>query len=362
MTSRWCDDSLFQKLLETLPLVTYVVSSGADGRTLYVSPQIEQLLGYPVQQWLDDPDLFVEVVHPADRIRVLSQTEARTVTQDISTFFRVIAADGRELTVQSELVVQRDEEGRPSHVFGFWIDATERMKLGAELRHAQKIEALARLAGGVADDFNDVLLAQREYGGRVLQQLELGSVSAAEDAVRELLAAGASGAKRAAQLLAFARRQVLDVEVLDLNTVVDELAHLLRTLVGESISFDVSVAPAPVWVRADRGQVEQVVVNLVVNARDAMTAGGELRVSVRTVDAGRTAILEIADTGTGMEPATAERIFDPFFTTKGVGGTGLGLSTVHGIVAQSGGRITVRSTPGGGTRFTVSLPTTDGCP
>lgn len=354
-----CHDGLFRELVETLPIVTYVVESGSNGRTLYVSPQMEQLLGYPAQDWLDDPDFFDKIVHPADRARVLPQTEARTVAEDTSSLFRVLASDGREITVQSEIVVRRDERGRPSHVFGFWIDATERVRLSAELRQSQKLEAVGRLAGGVAHDFNNVLLAQRGYGELALRHLEREDIPAARSAFDQMLAAVTRGANLTGQLLAFARRQVIDVDVLDLNLVVAEIEHFLRTLVGTGISFQIVVSPTPVWVRADRGQVEQVVTNLVVNARDAMPTGGLLRVSVAVVDEGATAVLEVADTGVGMDFATAERIFDPFFTTKGTEGTGLGLATVHGVITQAGGRIIVASTPGNGTTFTVSLPTAD---
>jgi PAS domain S-box-containing protein len=359
MTARTCDNDVFRELVETLPIVTYVVSSGPDGRTLYVSPQIEQLLGYPVQDWFDDPDFFENVVHPDDRPRVLSKTEARSVTKDTSTTFRVVARDGSVITVQSDLVVKRDECGRPAHVFGFWIDISQRVRLSAELRQAQKLEAVGRLASGVAHDFNNVLLAQRGYGELALQHLEREDLAAAQNDVREILGVVGRGANLTGQLLAFSRRQVIDVEVLDLNAVVAELEGLLRGLIGEGVIFAFWLAPAPVLVQAHRGQLEQVVTNLIVNARDAMPTGGELQMTVQTANSGRTAILEIADTGIGMDSATAEHIFEPFFTTKGAGGTGLGLATVHGIVTQSGGAIAVQSAPARGSTFTVSLPTTD---
>ena len=353
------DDNLFRDLVETLPIVTFVVSSGPDGRTIYVSPQMEQLLGYPVQEWLDDPGFFERVVHPDDRLQVLSQTEARSVTGDMATTFRVVARDGTVLTVQSDLVVKRDEDGQPSHVLGFWIDISERVRLSAELRQAQKLEAVGRLAGGVAHDFNNVLLVQRGNGELALQHLERGDLAAAVNGVREILAVVGRGANLTRQLLAFSSRQIIDVEVVDLNTIVGELESLVRSLLGESVVFRLWLAPTPVFVQADHGQLEQVVTNLAVNARDAMRSGGELQVSVRTENAGRTAVLEVADTGIGMDSATLERIFEPFFTTKGAAGTGLGLATVHGIVVQTGGDIAVRSTPGRGTTFTITLPTTD---
>lgn len=358
MSIRSCDESFFRALVESLPIVTYVVASGVDGRTLYVSPQMERLLGYPVQSWLDDPDFFAGVVHPEDRLWVLSHTEARAVTEDMSATFRVVAKDGRVVTIQSDFVVKRDERGQPSHVLGFWIDVSERVKLTAELRQAQKLEAIGRLAAGVAHDFNNVLLAQCGYGELALQHLERGDPAAAQNDIREVLAAAGRGATLTRQLLTFSRRQTFDLAVLDLNAVVVELEGLVRTLVGGRVALALELAAVPTYVLANRAQLEQLVTNLAVNARDAMPDGGELRVSVAAENNGDTAVLEVADTGHGMTAATADRIFDPFFTTKGAGGTGLGLATVHGIVMQSGGSIEVRSTPGQGTTFTITLPAT----
>jgi len=217
----------------------------------------------------------------------------------------------------------------------------------------------ADLVAEVAHDFNNVLLAQRGYAELALQHLERGDVSAAQGAVRGVLEAADRGARLTGHLLAFARRQAIGVEVIDLNAVITGLERLLRTLVGQSVSLHIGLAPAPLRVRADLGQLERAITNLAVNARDAMPTGGELNVLVATPDDGRTAILEIADTGVGMDSATAQRIFEPFFTTKGAAGTGLGLAIVHGVITQSGGRIAVRSTPGGGTTFTVSIPTAE---
>ena len=334
-------------------MVTYVVARGSGGRTVYVSPQMEQLLGYPTADWVEDPDFFAQVVHPEDRGRALPRFDARTVERDTSSVFRVIARDSRVITVRSEMVV------RGGFTLGYWVDISELVRLNEELRQAHKLEAVGRLAGGIAHDFNNLLLAQRGYAELALWNIECGDIDALHDDIGEIVAAGERGASLTRQLLAFARRQRLEPAVLDLSAVVADLERLLRPLVGDHIEVTSTLAPEPVPVLADRGQLEQVITNLVINARDAMPNGGTLRVAVASAEGGRTAVLEVADSGVGMDDATQARIFEPFFTTKGAEGTGLGLSTVHGIVTQSGGRISLRSAPGSGTTFSVLLPTTD---
>jgi PAS domain S-box-containing protein len=348
----------FRELVENLPMVTYVDEPGAGSSTLYVSPQIEQMLGYPVQAWLDDPDLLFEVLHPDDREWMIAERRGRAENQNTSLTFRVVSRDGRVFIVQSERVIVRDDSGTPLHTLGFWIDITDRVRMGEELRQAQKLEAVGRLAGGIAHDFNNLLLAQRGYGELALRRLERGDTERAAEDIAEILASGERASRLTNQLLAFARRQVLDLEVLDLNVVVSDLERMLRRIIGGNITLAVTRAPSPVLVRADRGQLEQVIVNLAINARDAMPHGGVLGIAVGFADEGCTATLEVRDNGVGMDEATVGRIFEPFFTTKGADeGTGLGLATVHGIVHQSGGSISVMSAPGAGATFTIVLPT-----
>jgi PAS domain S-box-containing protein len=349
-----CGESGFRELVEKLPLVTFVESPGPEGRTLYVSPQIEQMLGYPAQAWLDDRELFLRVLHPDDVERMRAEPEEPEPTA----VFRVVARDGKVFTVQSGRVLVRDDAGAPLHTLGFWVDIGERLRLEEELRQAQKLEAIGKLAAGIAHDFNNLLLVQRGYGELAVRHLELGEHDTAREHIGEMLDAGERAADLTHQLLAFARRQVLDLEVLDLSLVASELERLLRRLLRDNVTLVAETAPAPVFVRADRGQLEQVIANLAINARDAMPEGGRLRIAVSTADGGRTATLTVSDTGVGMNPETAERIFEPFFTTKAPEGTGLGLATVQGIVSQCGGEIAVRSTPGSGTTFTIALPTT----
>jgi signal transduction histidine kinase/CheY-like chemotaxis protein len=233
-------------------------------------------------------------------------------------------------------------------------DVTDHRRLEDDLRQAQKMESVGRLAGGIAHDFNNLLTAIIGYAA--LAEAEQTPGTPVHEWIQQIRRSGEQAATLTSQLLAFGRRQTLRPVDLDLNTVVDDIQKMLRRLIGERIDLDVRLAPTLAPVRADRSQVEQVIVNLVVNARDAMPRGG--RITLRTHnEAGPYAGLTVEDTGEGIAPENLERIFEPFFTTKPVGrGTGLGLATVYGIVKQSGGDIQVHSAPARGARFTVLLP------
>ncbi|MBI2921854.1 MAG: response regulator [Planctomycetes bacterium] len=244
----------------------------------------------------------------------------------------------------------------------------ERKKLELELYHAQKMEAVGRLAGGVAHDFNNLLTAILGYADIVAGRLPAGD--ALLEGMDEIRKAGRRAADLTRQLLAFSRKQVFTLQVANLNEILKGTERLLRRLIGEDIRFETRFDPALGNVRVDAGQIEQVVMNLAVNSRDAMPGGGRLTVATRNVrpdDPGLQAsgearhaahvVLEVSDTGCGMDEATRARIFEPFFTTKEPGkGTGLGLATVYGIVRQSGGYIDVESAPGQGATFRIYLP------
>jgi signal transduction histidine kinase len=251
----------------------------------------------------------------------------------------------------------------------------QQRKLSEELRHSQKMEAVGKLAGGVAHDFNNLLTVIKGHSD--LLELKFGSVNSAQHSIAEVQKAADRAASLTRQLLAFSRMQVLQPRVLDLNPLIVDLNKMLPMLLGEEIEYSFSPGDKLARVKADPSQIEQVLVNLAVNARDAMSKGGKLRISTQNVTlneeyasthppsvAGDYVLLVIADTGQGMDETTKARIFEPFFTTKEVGkGTGLGLSTVYGIVKQSGGYIWVDSAPDQGTRFEVFLPqTTEGVP
>jgi signal transduction histidine kinase len=242
----------------------------------------------------------------------------------------------------------------------------ERLQLQQDLARAQKLEAIGRLAGGVAHDFNNVLTAI--LGSAELLMMDTPPGEHAREEVEIIRDAAVRAQDLIRQLLAFSARQVLQPVVLDLNDLIRDLGRMLRRLIGEDLTLDTDLAGDLGAVRADPGQVEQVLVNLAVNARDAMPDGGRLAIRTENVDvtdggdlpAGPYALIEVTDTGTGMDAPTLARVFEPFFTTKERGkGTGLGLASVYGIVRQSGGHIAVTSTPGVGTSFRIHLPRVD---
>jgi two-component system cell cycle sensor histidine kinase/response regulator CckA len=247
-------------------------------------------------------------------------------------------------------------------------EVTARLSLEAQLRHTQKMEGIGRLAGGIAHDFNNMLTVINGYSELLLHQVESGHASF--EPLTEICAAGERATALTRQLLAFSRKQMLAPRVLDLNDLVSNIERMLARLVGEDIRIATSLDRTLGHVRVDPGQIEQVLVNLVVNARDAMPKGGRILIETRNLEPeemaagavppGGSVMLSVSDTGHGMDEATRARVFEPFFTTKEVGqGTGLGLSTVFGIVEQSGGHIEVSSEPGHGARFKISLPRVD---
>jgi PAS domain S-box-containing protein len=253
---------------------------------------------------------------------------------------------------------------QPGRHLSTMIDVTEQRRLEERLRQGQKLEAIGRLAGGVAHDFNNMLTAISAYAELLLAGLEPGSPLHGHAGQIEQAAQRASGLTR--QLLAFSRRQVLQPEVLDLNAIVEAMRDMVTRLIGEHVRLETALDPDAAHVVADEGQLEQVIVNLAVNARDAMPRGGTLRFETGTVDledgdegeipAGRYTTLTITDSGVGMGSDQLERLFEPFYSTKEQAGVGLGLATVYGIVSQSGGLVTVSSEPGHGSRFRIFLP------
>jgi two-component system, cell cycle sensor histidine kinase and response regulator CckA len=317
------------------------------------------------------PGLTVaDVVFPEDRAAVLAQYgrvgHGETTAYEADRRYR--RKDGSVLWARVSVVAARDENGYPKSITAVVVDMTERKKLEEQFRQAQKMEAVGRLAGGVAHDFNNLLTVINGYGHLLLDQLPPGDP--ARELVREMTGAGERAAGLTAQLLAFSRKAIVEPKVLDLNEVVNQSASLLRRLIGEDISLATALAPNLEPVKADPTQVEQVILNLAVNAKDAMPKGGKLTIETRAVrlreeDAalypdlpqGRYIQLAVSDTGTGMTDEVKTRLFEPFFTTKEQGkGTGLGLAVVHGAVKQSGGRVDVYSELGIGTTFKILLP------
>jgi two-component system cell cycle sensor histidine kinase/response regulator CckA len=313
---------------------------------------------------------FEPLLHPDERERVSAGVLMAYATGAPFEFeCRIVRPDGQERWLFARSTCFRNEAGTPVRMLGVAVDITDRKHAEAELASAQeervelelrlhqseKVEAIGRLAGGVAHDFNNMLVGIRGYGELALGRLARGE-DGASDHIRASLVASDRAADLTKQLLAFARRQVLNPEVLDLNEVVEMTSGLLERVIGDQVELITILSDQPVVVQADRGQLEQVLMNLAVNGRDAMQAGGKLSIRVFTDGSTGRAVLSVTDEGSGVAADVAEQIFEPFFTTKGDEGTGLGLATVHGIVAQSGGEIVLETELGSGSTFTVLLP------
>jgi len=269
---------------------------------------------------------------------------------------RIETKDGclKWLRVHETPVFAPDNPARVERIYGAAKDITERKELEERLLQSRKLEAIGQLAGGVAHDFNNLLTVICGYGDLLMKLPELGETG--REYAGEILAASQRAARLTRQLMAFGSRQVQQIRTIDLNNIVRNLEKMLRRVIGEDVELRISYGADPAFINADAGQIEQVIMNLVVNARDAMPKGG--RLAIETANANESElVLSVSDTGAGMHAATVSRIFEPFFTTKESGkGTGLGLSMVYGIIRQSGGEVSVVSAPGEGTTFRISLP------
>jgi two-component system cell cycle sensor histidine kinase/response regulator CckA len=489
----------YRALLELIPGVTYITALDETGSRLYVSPQIEEILGFPSSEWLTDPQLWFKQIYPDDRKRVLADFyKSHSNGKPFRSEYRLISRDGRIVWVRDEGTVVRDESGQPRFIRGFMFDATELlsakdaiqkseakfqaifegMAVGIALIHtdgrimesnqalqkmlgyrgeelynrimdelvhpedanqglelhkslmagerdhyqierrylrkdgeivwgrlnvsrsyglgedppytihmieditgwkqmemqflqSQKMETVGQLAGGIAHDLNNLFTILSGYSQ--LSLLEISEDHPLRGNLEEIRRTTGRAAELTQRLLAFSRRQAMDMKVLDLNQLLKGLEKMLGRIIGEDIELIIRLAEDLGEVKADPGQIEQAILNLVVNARDAMPNGGKLIIETHNVELdetyarshfnvipGRYILLSVTDTGCGMSPEVKERIFDPFFTTKGkTRGTGLGLSTVYGIVKQSGGYIWVYSEINQGTTFKIYLPWVD---
>ena len=344
-----------------------VVITALDGTITYVNPAFEAVTGYARAEVVGkNPRLLKSGVQSPEVYRTLWDTVASGKTWQGRLVNR--RKDGRLYTEDATISPVRDAAGVVTSYVGVKRDITRELELEAQLRQAQRMESIGRLAGGVAHDFNNLLSVILSYTGFALTALPKGH--ALHEDLLEVQLAGERAAALTRQLLAFSRKQVLRPVVLDLGQVLSEMEKLLRRTLGEDIELSLVQAPELAVVRADPGQIEQVLLNLAINARDAMPHGGRLTITTGNVELdaahaerhpgaqpGPHVMLAVSDTGVGIDEQTQTRIFEPFFTTKEPGkGTGLGLSTVHGIVQQSGGSITVTSSPGQGASFQIYLP------
>ncbi len=351
-----------------------VMITAPDGTIQYVNSAFEKVTGYTREESVgQNPRLLRSGRHPDAFYRELWETVSTGRVWKGRMINR--RKDGTLLTQESTISPIEDAAGRVVNFVAVQRDITEYLRLSEEkarleeqFEQAQRLESIGRLAGGIAHDFNNMLSIILGYGESMLEQLRPGDPL--RDEAQEIVAAGRRSADLTRQLLAFSRKQTLEPEVLDINELVRDMERMLRRLIGEDIELRLELKDGIGWVLVDRGQMEQVIMNLAVNARDAMPTGGRLLIETATAELdseysakhpgvmpGKHVLLAVTDTGCGMTPEVRSRVFEPFFTTKPKGeGTGLGLATVHGIVNQSRGHIWVYSEPGEGTTFKIYLP------
>ncbi len=348
--------------------VESVVITDTKGTILYVNPAFELISGYSRTEALGQtPRLLKSGQQPESFYQELWQTLAagrvwrgRMINKK---------KDGTLYTVDKIIIPVRDEQGQVVSYVAVGDDVTDKLNLENQLRQAQKMEGIGRLAGGIAHDFNNLLTVINGYS-EILLQRHANFSDAVRQEIEQIKQAGQRAATLTAQLLAFSRKQVLQPQILDLNHLVANMDKMLSRLIGEDIDLRTVLAPSLGRVKADPGQIEQVLVNLAVNARDAMPGGGKLTIETANVNfdsdyvrhhvevtAGEYVMIAVSDTGVGMSADIKAHLFEPFFTTKARGkGTGLGLATCFGIVKQNGGHIWVYSEPGQGTTFKIYLP------
>src|SRR5213083_453669 len=357
----------YRSLVDGVRDVIFALSPGGEVTSL--NPAFEEMTGFPPAEWVGRP--FEAFVHPDDVPLALDlfgrvlQGEPRPTIQ-----FRILTKTGPYRVAEFSASAQL-RDGRLTGILGIGRDVTERLGLEQQLRQAQKMEAVGRLAGGIAHDFNNILTAITGHADLLLE--DLGPHDPRRADVDEIRRSAERAAGLTRQLLAFSRQQVLQPKVVDLNALVLDMDKLLRRLIGEDVELATVLYPTLGRVTADPGQLEQVIVNLAVNARDAMPQGGKLTLETRNIDLDSSYTLEhslvkpgpyvqltVSDSGIGMDEETQAHAFEPFFTTKPRGqGTGLGLAMVYGTVKQSGGFIWVYSEPGRGATFKIYLPRVD---
>ena len=358
-------EAKFRSLVENSTDAIYVIQ---DERFIFINPKFEELFEYKIEEISQPGFHFTKLVAPTSMpiidARLKLYKEGKKIPAQY--IFTAVSKSGKERDFEVS-VNQIVWEGRPA-ILGTLRDVTDRIHLEEQLRQAQKMEAVGRLAGGIAHDFNNLLTIIRGYSDLLLPELE--NNSKIHKRVEQISRAGEKAATLTNQLLAFSRKQVVQPRIINLNDLVLDLQEMIYRVIGEHIRLDFRLTEAPAYLEADPGQLDQVLINLFVNARDAMPQGGAIVVETDTTVVetcenykngsqrpGHYILLKMTDTGVGMDEETLSHIFEPFFTTKGKGqGTGLGLSTVYGIIEQCGGWIDCQSEPGKGTTFVLYFP------
>jgi len=374
-----CSEDALRKVNQIIFLLTNnmkeaVMAYDMDRHLVYVNPAIEELTGYSVEELKREH--FICWVHPEDQERMLAYWDKLFAGDSYeNVVYRMVTKDGQEKWVEASWGPLLDETGRQVGVQGRERDVTarrlaeqERTRLAEQLQHAQTMECVGRLAGGVAHDFNNLLTVINGYCSLALEQLPAGDNL--RTVIEEIAQAGERAAELVKQLLAFSRKQPMRQEVLNLNDVIAGMERTMLSLAGEDIEVILRLK-ASLWpVLADRRQLEQAILNLVINARDAMTGGGTLTITTSNITGAarcancpggylseRYVRMAIRGTGVGIDEQAQAHLFEPFFTTKDIGkGTGLGLAMVHGVVTQNGGYICVESKPGQGAEFRICFP------
>jgi signal transduction histidine kinase/PleD family two-component response regulator len=360
-----------ETILGSLPVC--VVSRGTlpPYPALFVSNNVEQLTGFPAQRFVSEPEFGLSRVHPDDVNRVIDAMRAAVTTGSYICEFRWRCADERYRILFDQGVLAPSDNNEPQEIFGTLMDVTEQRMMQQQLVQAQKMEAVGQLTGGIAHDFNNLLTVI--FGNIDLIGPQIAGNERVQRQLRAMRHAAERGRSLTGQLLAFSRRQHLHPEVFDVNVRVRGFEALIRQAIGENIEFSVELAPAAAVCELDPAQLETALLNLAVNARDAMPDGGRLGIRIARVERapeliaqysdalpGPWIVLTVEDTGHGIPKEVLSRVFEPFFTTKDTGkGSGLGLCQVYGFVSQSGGYVTITSAPGEGTRLSLYLKPSD---
>ena len=363
-------EARFRQLAETIDEVFFLVDP-RHTTMFYLSPAYDRIYGRDRASAYADPMSWSDSIPPDDRARVLAEMMPSGLVVPFDVDYRIVRPDGEERFIRSRSFPITNEAGDVYRFAGLAEDITERRKLEAQSRQASKMDAIGQLAAGVAHDFNNLLSVILSYSDLAAGDLKPGDPL--RNDLDEIHGAGTRAVALTRQLLAFSRQQVLKPQVVSLAEIVAGMEKMLRRLLGEDVDLGVRSASGVGKILVDPGQLEQIVMNLAVNARDAMPRGGQLTIeaSQRALDEGAAhalglkpgphVLLAVSDTGSGIDAATQARLFEPFFTTKEPGkGTGLGLSTVFGIVQQSDGAIAVESEVGKGTKFTIYFPAASG--